>query len=72
MKSRIQSFDFLKAIAMFLVVFCHYTTLSESFMCNAGMTLCFIGVPIFFMVNGALLFSKRKIASTCSKSSNVR
>ena len=57
-KKRIDSFDILKAIAIFLVVFCHYVVLSDTIAENFVMTLCFIGVPIFFMVNGALLMRK--------------
>ena len=57
-KKRIDSFDILKTIAIFLVVFCHYTVLSDTVAENFAMTICFIGVPIFFMVNGALLMRK--------------
>lgn len=57
-KKRIDSFDILKTIAIFLVVFCHYVILSDTVAENFAMTICFIGVPIFFMVNGALLMRK--------------
>lgn len=57
-RKRIDSFDILKSIAIFLVVFCHYTTLSNTVAENFAMTICFVGVPLFFMVNGALLLHK--------------
>lgn len=55
---RIDSFDILKTIAIFLVVFCHFTLFKNTVAENFCMTICYIGVPIFFMVNGALLFKK--------------
>ncbi len=57
-RKRIDSFDILKCIAIFLVVFCHYTALSNTVYENFAMTICFVGVPLFFMVNGALLMHK--------------
>lgn len=55
---RILYFDILETIAIFMVVFCHYTTLGNTFLDNAFMTLCFIAVPVFFMINGALVMNK--------------
>lgn len=48
----------MEAIAIFLVIFCHYPTLGYSFWDNALMTLCFVAVPVFFMVNGALTLGR--------------
>ncbi len=53
-KKRIFYFDILEFIAIYMVVFCHYTTLGNTFFDNAFMTLCFVAVPVFYMVNGAL------------------
>lgn len=53
---RIDYLDILKAIAIFLVVFCHFVLLSETVGANLFMCACWMAVPIFFMVNGALLF----------------
>lgn len=58
MGKRIQYLDLLKAIAIFLVVFCHFVLLSETVAANLFMSACWMAVPIFFMVNGALLFSR--------------
>lgn len=57
-KERYFYLDVLKFISIIMVVFCHYTRLGNTFLDNAFMTLCYIAVPIFFMVNGALLFNK--------------
>lgn len=58
MKERVQYLDILKAIAIFLVVFCHFVLLSETVAANLCMCACWVAVPVFFMVNGALLFAR--------------
>lgn len=58
MRKRIDYLDILKAIAIFLVVFCHFVLLSETVGANLFMCACWMAVPIFFMVNGALLFAR--------------
>ncbi len=55
---RIEYLDSLKAIAVFLVVFCHFVLLSPTVFANLCMCACWMAVPIFFMVNGALLFAR--------------
>lgn len=68
---RILYWDFLKLIAAFLVVFYHfsYYNLDYGFIENIGytpninrilMSFAACSVPIFFMVNGTLLFSKHR------------
>lgn len=52
-KVRIYYLDFLKAIAITLVVFCHYVWIPDnSFLGNVLMLLAWSAVPCFFMVNG--------------------
>ena len=58
MQKRVQYLDILKAISIFLVVFCHFVLLAETFAANVFMALCRLAVPVFFMVNGALLFAR--------------
>lgn len=58
MGKRIDYLDILKAIAIFLVVFCHFVLLSPTVGANLFMSACWMAVPIFFMVNGALLFAR--------------
>lgn len=55
---RIMYFDYLKIIAIFLVVFIHRSWLDQSVSSNIATIICSICVPLFFMVNGALLFHK--------------
>lgn len=57
-KERVIYLDSLKAIAIFLVVFCHFVLLSETVAANIFMSACWMAVPVFFMVNGALLFAR--------------
>lgn len=58
-KQTITYLNVIKAISIFLVVFCHMTLLkSGGYVDNISMLICWIGVPCFFMVNGALLFNK--------------
>lgn len=58
MKQRVVYLDILKAIAVFLVVFCHFVLLSPTIPANIFMSACWMAVPVFFMVNGALLFAR--------------
>lgn len=58
MKTRVQYLDILKAIAIFLVVFCHFVLLPQTAAANILMCACWMAVPTFFMVNGALLFAR--------------
>lgn len=56
--SRINYFDVLKTICIFLVIFVHYPWISESKWANLSMIITIIAVPLFFMINGALLLEK--------------
>lgn len=58
MGKRIDYLDILKAVAIFLVVFCHFVLLSGTVWANLFMCACWMAVPVFFMVNGALLFAR--------------
>lgn len=59
---RVFGYDVAKCLAMFLVVELHYTfyvpLYSNTVFNNVFAVLTCIGVPLFFTVNGALLFSK--------------
>lgn len=55
---RIGYFDLLKTISIFLVIYVHYAWISNSKGSNLTMIMTIIAVPLFFMVNGALLLSK--------------
>lgn len=55
---RVQYLDIIKTIAIFLVVFCHFVLLAPAVPDNIAMVACWSGVPMFFMVNGALLFTR--------------
>lgn len=56
--NRIIYFDYLKILSIFLVVFVHRPWLNHSLSSNIAIVICTIAVPLFFMVNGALLFHK--------------
>ncbi len=56
--SRIVYLDVLESIAIFLVVFCHFPQLSTSALGNILMLASYVAVPLFFMVNGVLLFER--------------
>lgn len=58
MQKRIQYLDIIKVISIILVVFCHFVLLAETVTANILMVACWAGVPMFFMVNGALLFTR--------------
>ena len=67
-KERILGYDLLKALAMFLVVFYHFQMLDfaftpgEFYIPNLNkiiQLICAAGVPLFFMVNGALTVHKK-------------
>lgn len=59
-RSRIAYLQWLKAIAIVMVLVCHCCQMVPrvSVALVTVSTLCFAGVPVFFMVNGALLFNK--------------
>lgn len=46
----------------FLSASAHYTVLGNTFWDNAFMTLCYVAVPVFFMVNGALTLNKNSFS----------
>ncbi len=67
-KKRVYGYDLLKALAMFMVVFYHFLMLDFSF--EPGQLyvpnfnkiiqlICAAGVPLFFMVNGALTINNK-------------
>lgn len=67
-KERVFGYDLLKALAMFLVVFYHFLMLDFAF--EPGkfyvpnfnkiiQLICAAGVPVFFMVNGALTINNK-------------
>ena len=56
---RIGYFDLLKTISIFLVIYVHYPWISTSKGSNLTMIMTIIAVPLFFMINGALLLGKR-------------
>ena len=58
MQKRIEYLDIVKVIAIFLVVFCHFVLLAQTVPANLLMSACWSGVPMFFLVNGALLFTR--------------
>lgn len=66
-KTRYYYLDYLKAIAIFMVIFYHVSMLwrgmydappAQRLLYNAVVNLCAVCVPLFFLVNGALLFNK--------------
>ena len=56
-KEEIYYWNFIKTVAICLVVYCHLPLLNPSWYNNYSQLLTFIAVPLFFMVNGAALFS---------------
>lgn len=55
-KERIEYLDVIKAVSIYLVVFCHYVWLpDDSVLGNIIMTLAWGAVPCFFMVTGGLM-----------------
>lgn len=57
-KKRILYFDYLEILAIFLVVSIHRPWFDCSYSSSFLSIICSICVPLFFMVNGALLFHK--------------
>lgn len=65
-KKRIFYFDELRALAILFVILCHSTTIYKPFYYNLSYLsipsimniLGWVGVPIFFMLSGALLFNR--------------
>lgn len=58
LSKRILYFDYLEVIAIFLVVSIHRPWFDFSYSASILSILCSICVPLFFMVNGSLLFHK--------------
>ena len=57
---KIQYLNIIKAVSIFLVVFCHYVILrNDGIMDNVCMLLCWMAVPSFILVNGAILLNKK-------------
>jgi len=65
---RVFGYDLLKAIAMFMVVFYHYEMLDFGFVPDKFyipnfnkiiQLICAAGIPVFFMVNGALTINNK-------------
>lgn len=62
LKDRIKYIDVVETIAIFLVVYCHFTsTIGESIFANLTLQFAAVAVPLFFLANGALLFEKELI-----------
>ncbi len=58
-KNRIAYLDIIKAISIFLVVFCHTPLLNNnSIIDNIAMIICWGAVPCFFMATGAIYLNK--------------
>lgn len=53
----IHYWNFLKAFSIFLVVYCHMPLLNPTWHNNYSQLITYVAVPLFFMVNGAALFS---------------
>lgn len=59
---RIEYLDFIKAISIMLVVFCHKVALSdESVLGNLMMAIAWAAVPNFFFVTGGLMHQSRNL-----------
>ena len=67
-KKRVYGYDLLKALAMFMVVFYHFQMLDYYFEPNTFyipnvnkiiQLICAAGIPLFFMVNGALTIDNK-------------
>lgn len=65
LKSRIAWIDLLETIAIFLVILCHTPLYELNLISPSGYivyllnTIKTVGVPLFFFINGYLLFSKK-------------
>jgi len=64
---RLEYLDTIKSVAIFFVCFYHFNTLSSNFLDNPSLTTYFhyfitgvasAGVPIFFLVSGALMLNR--------------
>lgn len=64
MSKRIVGLDAIKGIAMFLVVLLHYSFYTRYYSSGlagtAATVLCVVCVPLFFLVNGALLLPRER------------
>lgn len=55
---RIRYYDYLEALAMFLVITMHQGWLKNTIPCSISMSLAPMAVPLFFMIHGALQLNK--------------
>ena len=69
MKDRLVYLDFIKAISIILVVFCHYVIIpNESVVGNVVMLIAWAAVPCFLMCSGyILLFKTEKLRKSISR-----
>lgn len=58
-KGRVDYFDILKTFAIFFVCYLHFDLLNDGLLNNFSIMICTAGVPVFFMVNGALLLNAK-------------
>ena len=57
---KIQYLNIIKAVSIFLVVFCHLVILKyDGIIDNICMLVCWLAVPCFVLVNGAILLNKK-------------
>ena len=59
MRKRILYLDIVKTIAILCVVYMHIDLLGQDWMSHFTDICAYIGVPLFFLVNGALLFNSK-------------
>ena len=55
---RVRYYDYLKTIAMFLVLSFHQVWIKGNTPASVSMSFVPMAVPLFFMVHGALVFPK--------------
>src|SRR3712207_4846289 len=61
MRERIVYFDYLETMAIFMVIYVHYNFLaSDGTTAHIAYLIPQIAVPIFFMINGALLLGRKQ------------
>ena len=58
---RFEELDFIKAVSIFLVVFCHHQVVpADSFPGNLLMLLAWAAVPCFFLCSGYVMLSREE------------
>ena len=58
---RFEELDFVKAAAIFLVVFCHHQVVpADSFVGNLLMLLAWAAVPCFFLCSGYVMLHREE------------